>query len=382
MSPGRSEKKQHDRDGFAKRATHKSNSAQSGSGSGNLRPDKNRDASKYAQTMANRHGITKDKTKGADDDHRRARTMAGEGGVYDGAGHSSQRQDNMMLVPQTKGSGSLCRTLDTPAQAAEAMQTAQGDCGASHMFARFEPVRHSRIADAKAKKLEYDILMSADNARPRQHVLARLRAEKTTFPQEETTRRPQGENASTPATSNTKLCANCGEDGHLLAHCITAKDGAIRICFFCRDNSHLADECGRFHRLSLRDKVKLLVVDRGNMPALATKRPWWGYLYDLLEAGDSESVPDLTTFPWTVKYALDIFSGKEGKGVNVHQAVFDYSSDRSVLPKNNTFCGLEDVWDVLWQEEFRVRPRLLDEIKRQSTGSRQRPGVAGQSFLG
>ncbi|PNP79514.1 hypothetical protein FNYG_07130 [Fusarium nygamai] len=391
MAPTREKDKQHNRDGFEKRAAHKSNSAQSGSGRGNIRPDKHRDSSKYAQTMANRHGIAKDKTNAGDDDHRRVRIKVEEGGVYDGAGdlvdHSSQRQDNMMLLSQTNANQSLYPILDTPAQAAQAMQTAQGVFGVPQMFARFEPVRPNRIADAKLNKLEYDILMSTDNARPRMPVSSRPLVDRTAFPQEEKTRRPQGESASTAGTSNRKLCANCGGDGHLLAHCITAKDGAIRICFFCRDNSHVTDECERFHRLSLTDKVKLLVVDRGNMPALATKKPWWGYLYDLLEADDPESIPDFATgFPWTVQYALDLFSGKEGKGIHVHQAVFDYSHDRSVLPKNNTFCGLEDVWDVLWQEEFRVRPRLLDDIKRQVTGSHPEvndcPWVVGQGCLG
>jgi hypothetical protein len=227
------------------------------------------------------------------------------------------------------------------------------------MFTRFEPVRQNRIADAKAKKLAYDIIMSTDSARPRRLASSPPHAERTAFPKEETTRRPQGESAS-------KLCANCGGDGHLLAHCITAKDGAIRICFFCRDDSHLTDECGRFRRLSLTDKVKLLVVDRGDMPALATKKPWWRYLYDILEADDSVRVPHLTTFPWTPKYAVDLYVGD---GIHAHQAKYDSTRDRSVLPRNINIRNLEHVYTFYWSMEFLLKPRRFDEIMQQSTGS-------------
>ncbi|KAF5663336.1 hypothetical protein FDENT_13164 [Fusarium denticulatum] len=367
--------KQSKRGGYEMRVGRKYNSAQSGSGRSNLKPDKHRDSSKYAQTMADRHGIAKtQKIKAEDQDDRRVTIKAEEGRVHDSAedlvDHPRQGQDNTMPPSQANVNQSTYSILETPAQAAQAMQAAQGGVGAPQMFPRPEPVRPNRIADAKRKKLEYDILMSTNNARPRKHVSSRPLAERITFPQEEKPCRPQGENASTAGMSHMKLYANCGGDGHLLAHCITAKDGAIRICFFCRDNNHLTDECERFRRLSLIDKVKLLVVDRGNMPALATKKPWWGYLYDLLDADDPESIPDFAMgFPWTVPYAVSLFSGKVGKGINVHQATFDYSHDRSVLPKNKTLCGLEDVWDVLWQREFRVRPYRLDEIKRQSTGS-------------
>ncbi|KAF4415653.1 hypothetical protein FACUT_13213 [Fusarium acutatum] len=384
MAPSRQEKKQHNRDGFETRLARKAKSGQSGSGRGTIGPDKSRDSSKYAQTMAEKHGITKgqksQKSQAEEDDDRLRLLQRGElrsyGGTAEMVDMSGQRQDKAMLLDQTDGQESLYSILDTTAQAGQALQTAQGVFGTSQMLTRFQPVRPNRIADAKAKKVEYDILMSTDNARPRMPVSSRPLAERITFPKEEKTRRPQGESASTAGMSHSKLCANCGGDGHLLAHCITAEDGAIRICFFCRDDSHLTDECGRFRKLSLTNKVKLLVVGRGNMPALATKKVWWGYLYDLLEADDSVSIPAFTTgFPWSVEYALDLFKGERGKGIHVHQAEFDSTHDRSVLPENVNIGDLEDVWVYYWRTEFLVRPRRLDEIMRQSAGSH--PEVQG-----
>ncbi|CZR40749.1 uncharacterized protein FPRO_10337 [Fusarium proliferatum ET1] len=379
MAPSRQDEKQHNREGFEKRqaAKLKAKGGQSGSGRGTIGPDKSRDTGKYAQTMTDKHGITKgqksQKSQTEEDDGRLILVPRGEvrsyGGIAEMVDLSGQRQDNMMLLDQTNGQESLYSVLDTTAQAGQALQTAQGVFGTSQMLTRFQPLRPNRLAEAKSKKIAYDILMSTDNARPRMPVSSRPLAERITFPQEEKTHRPQGESASTAGTSRRKLCANCGGDGHLVANCITAEDGSVRICIFCRTDSHLTDECEKFRRLSLTAKVKLLVVDRGNMPALATKKGWWLYLYDLLEADDSVSVPSLTSFPWAPKYAIDLFVGEKGRGIHVHQAEFDSTHDRSVLPENVNIGDLEDVYVYYWQTEFLVRPRRFDEIMRRSTGS-------------
>jgi len=60
MAPNRQEEKQHNREGFENRQADKLE--QSGSGRGTIGPD-SRDSSKYAQTMAERHGITKDQER-------------------------------------------------------------------------------------------------------------------------------------------------------------------------------------------------------------------------------------------------------------------------------------------------------------------------------
>ncbi|PCD30466.1 hypothetical protein AU210_010147 [Fusarium oxysporum f. sp. radicis-cucumerinum] len=376
MARNTEEEKQRNRAGFEKRQAARLKAQggeaagkKSGSGRGTIGPDRNRDSTKYGQTFAEKYGVTKSqksqKSQAEVDDDRLVLVPRGEARAYEGAGElvdlSGQRKNNIMLVDQTVGEERLVIKSDQPQHAAQAVQTAQALFGASTFLATVEPYRPNRIAEAKDKKLVYDVIMSTAAAHPRRVVSSRPLAERITF--------PPSESASNAGRSPRKLCANCGGDGHLVANCITAEDGSIRVCFLCRSFDHLTDECKRFGKLSQTDKVKLLVRDRANMPALATKKAWWVYLYELINSKDNERIPAFTGFPWTVRFALKVFSGEKGWDIHALQAEFDSTHDLSLLPVNNAIKDLEDIWTDYWRSEFRERPHRLDEMLRQSAGS-------------
>ncbi|EXL47970.1 hypothetical protein FOCG_10476 [Fusarium oxysporum f. sp. radicis-lycopersici 26381] len=377
MARNTEEEKQRNRAGFENRQAARlkaqggeAGGKKSGSGRGTIGPDKNRDSTKYGQTLAEKYGVIKgqksQKSQAEVDDDRLVLVPKGEARAYEGAGElvdlSGQRKNNIMSVHLTAGEERLVAKLDQPQDMAQAVQTAQALFGTSTILVTTELYRPNRIAEAKDKKLVYDIIMSTAGAHPRRVVSSRPLTERTT--------RPPSESASKAGKSHSKLCANCGGDGHLVASCITAEHGSIRICFLCRSSGHLTDECKRFGKLSPTGKVKLLVRDRANMPALATKKPWWVYLYELINSKDNERIPAFTGFPWTVGFALKVFSGEKGWDIHALQAEFDSTHDLSLLPVNKAFKDLEDIWTHYWLSEFRERPHRLDEMLRQSAGSR------------
>ncbi|KAF5662348.1 hypothetical protein FCIRC_11542 [Fusarium circinatum] len=148
-----------------------------------------------------------------------------------------------------------------------------------------------RIAYAKRIKIQYDILMSENNSRPRRPMYLRR-----------------------PASS--KPCVNCGE--------------AVPA-----------------------DKVNLLVTDRAGKPALAQR---WALLYEFLEAKETRDIPPPTGFPWTVKFAEDMFEGKHGNPVYEIQREFDATHNPKVLPVDTTVRSLPDVWSYYWFLECRPFP--------------------------
>ncbi|KAF5644463.1 hypothetical protein F52700_2462 [Fusarium sp. NRRL 52700] len=185
-----------------------------------------------------------------------------------------------------------------------------------------------RVTEAKARRIEHEILMSENNSRPRMPVISR-----------------------NPA--NKKPCANCGGQGHKLADCITTVRGYIKACILCDTDSHRTDDCDTFKELSLAEKVKLLVTDRAGKPGLAQ---WSTLLYEFLEAKETRDIPPPTGFPWTVKFALEVFEGKHGKSVQDIQREFDATHDSKVLPVDTTVRSLPDVWSYYWSIECRPFP--------------------------
>ncbi|KAF5546391.1 hypothetical protein FMEXI_5652 [Fusarium mexicanum] len=183
-------------------------------------------------------------------------------------------------------------------------------------------------AEAKRIKIEYDILMSENNSRPRRPVHLHH-------------------------PGNSKPCVNCGGKGHQLADCITAVHGYIKACVFCETDSHRTEDCDSFKKLSLADKVKFLVTDRAGKPALVQ---WWTLLYEFLEAKETRDIPPPTSFPWTVKYAVEVFEGKHGNPVYEIQREFDVTHNAEVLPVDTTVRSLPDVWSYYWFIECRPFP--------------------------
>lgn len=98
-------------------------------------------------------------------------------------------------------------------------------------------------------------------------------------------------------------------------------NGTIKACPVCPNNgTHLADTCAAFDQLSIKEKVRLLVVSRGNMPAYNTRTSWYSYLEEYMKTPGAE-MP--SSFPWT-----QAFSGDVGQ----LQKELDRTGDCSQLP--------------------------------------------------
>ncbi|KAF5533602.1 hypothetical protein FNAPI_12619 [Fusarium napiforme] len=244
----------------------------SGSGRGNIGPDRNRDRIMDTPTLSERNGVKK-----SQEDH-----------------HIGDEQGERRLKPD-------------------------------------------RVACAKARKLMYEIIMSDNNARPRMPLWSRN----------------LDRIISKKSNSDGKPCANCKGQSHQVAGCITTVHGFINACFFCEKDDHRTDDCDTFKQLSLAEKVKLLVTMRAGMPGLA---PWWSLLYEFLEAKETKDIPLPTGFPWTAKFAMEVFEGKRGKPVGEVQTDFDTTKDPNVLPVDTKVRSLPDVWSYYWFYENRPFP--------------------------
>ncbi|KAG4259212.1 hypothetical protein FPRO04_07515 [Fusarium proliferatum] len=373
MAPTREEEKQHNRAGFEMRVARKAKQAESGSGRGTIGPNSSRDTSKYAQTMAERHGISKSqrsqkgqKSQIEEDDERLVLVPAAEGRVYDGAEDlvniSGDRQKNIMQYRKEGNDEALVGKTNRPEHGAQAIKTAQGLFGVDEVIFAIKPYRPDRLARAKASKAAYDVVKSTSAVGPSTVLPFRPLNERTSAPFEGRTTRPRGETASQAGVSHNKRCANCGGDGHLLANCITAEHGSIKVCIFCRTKDHLTDECQSFKKLSLAAKVKLLVTDRAGKPELATRRGWWRYLHDFLVSEETKGVPIPTGFPWPANFSKMLFDGLWTRPVGQIQEEFDATRDASKLPKDKTIQSMEDIYTRHWMGEKLPWPRRLGEM--------------------
>ncbi|KAG5766578.1 hypothetical protein H9Q72_005345 [Fusarium xylarioides] len=370
MAPTREEEKQSKRDGYEMRVARKAKKAQSGSGRGTIGPDKDRDSSKYAQTMAERHGISKgqksQKSQTEDDDDRLVLVQEAEGRVYNGDEDlvvtSGERQKNVMHYRKKGDEEALVGHTNQAKHGEQAIKTAQALFGTDDVLFALKPYRPDRLAQAKANRIAYDVVMSTSAVGPSTVTPFRPLNERITAPSEGRTDRPRGESASQAGTSHNKRCANCGGDGHLLANCITAKHGSIKVCAVCKTKDHLTDECRSFKKLTLAAKVKLLVTDRAGKPQLSTNRPWWRYLHDFLVSEDTKDLPVPTAFPWRLELADQVFRGLWTKSVRQVQEEFDRTRDASKLPKDGAMKSLEDVYTRHWKGEKLTWPTRLGNM--------------------
>ncbi|KAF5600422.1 hypothetical protein FPANT_2437 [Fusarium pseudoanthophilum] len=200
MAPTRKDKKQHNRDGFARRAARTVESAQSGSGRGTLGPNKSRDLNKDAQTMVERDGITTNqRTETEDHDDRPARIKTEEGRVHD----SGEDMMDPPVEPQTNSTHNDMEINDEvplfkfgESDITRAIHDAEAAFGTTELTITFKPYRPDRVAQAKNRKAKYDAVMSTSTVIPRKIILSRPLNERVTTPSEGRTTRPQGETAS------------------------------------------------------------------------------------------------------------------------------------------------------------------------------------------
>ncbi|KAH6999751.1 hypothetical protein EDB80DRAFT_780403 [Ilyonectria destructans] len=123
---------------------------------------------------------------------------------------------------------------------------------------------------------------------------------------------PLAERLSEPTEQK---CAHCAALGHIVADCLWTYEGTIRACPMCPNTiSHIADKCATFFEASIEEKVRVLVFERGNMPAYETKKSW----------------PMPERFPWTPEFAK-----VRSRTILQDQRAFNRHRDPSQLPSDD-----------------------------------------------
>ncbi|KAH8714410.1 hypothetical protein BGZ61DRAFT_587180 [Ilyonectria robusta] len=124
-------------------------------------------------------------------------------------------------------------------------------------------------------------------------------------------------------------CAHCSGLGHIVADCPRAPEGTIKACPMCPNNkSHVADKYATFFQASIEEKVRVLVFERGSMPAYETQKSWYSYLLEYMELSDSQPIPE--RFPWTRAFAK-----VRSRTIVPLQRAFNRNRDRSQLPSDD-----------------------------------------------
>ncbi|KAF5233171.1 hypothetical protein FANTH_12647 [Fusarium anthophilum] len=205
MAPTRQEDKQHNRKGYAERVARKSESAQSGSGRGTIRPHKNRDSSRYAQTMAERHGITKAQNRHqTEEDDVRLVTVKVEEGRHDNGAEdltdvSGQQQNNSMAYPQDGNNEALPTKFVKREYTTQVAQAAEALFGRPTPIPAYKPYDSDRMAIAEAKRLRYDLARSTSAVIPSTVTPLRPPRERITAPYEARNPCAQAENVNQAA---------------------------------------------------------------------------------------------------------------------------------------------------------------------------------------
>ncbi|OAQ76527.1 hypothetical protein VFPBJ_08887 [Purpureocillium lilacinum] len=121
-----------------------------------------------------------------------------------------------------------------------------------------------------------------------------------------------------PDQAEPENCANCGDVSHMLGTCPIPSDrGILYGCPMCNSIEHNINECAEWPSLPIGDKYQFLVLDRGNMPPLATRdsRLWYNVLVAHLQVSPENWPP--TIFPWTPAFGRQIaqeLASQNGRG--------------------------------------------------------------------
>ncbi|KAM0545563.1 hypothetical protein ACHAPJ_011263 [Fusarium lateritium] len=159
-------------------------------------------------------------------------------------------------------------------------------------------------------------------------------------------------------------CALCSRRTHGLEDCLVARKGDIAGCPLCNKDNHLVDQCSKFLRLSLEDKVDVLVSRRAYMPALRTKEPWYNWLLNFMNSEESKAkeakIPQ--GFPWSKSYAMDMACKDDCRAIEALQKEYDESEQKDCLPECPSTSSFEAIWETYWHPQKRIRPRFLDDL--------------------
>jgi hypothetical protein len=119
-------------------------------------------------------------------------------------------------------------------------------------------------------------------------------------------------------------------------------------------------------RLTLADKVKVLVTDRAGMPPILTDSGWWVWLYRFLTSPHTKGQAIPSVFPWRVNFARSVYDGNQGKSLQEYQNDLDFSHDVSALPVDEHMQSMDDVFTCFWDREGRIWPARLDDLPTSS----------------
>ncbi|KAG5821637.1 hypothetical protein H9Q74_000016 [Fusarium xylarioides] len=319
----------------------------SGAGHGNMSRDKNRDLTSVGPSLASKYGIQKRKNDAGMSlvSSLERRTCDGALSVVNTSGGGGP-QNRVMALHHRKEK--LWGVTDIPEDGRQFVATAQAVLNTRQVALTAEAAQPDRIAEAKRRNQKIEACSSL--GKPRRSRGTRTRGD------------PQSRVTNVDKVAEI-LCAECGSTTHTLKGCITTISGGIRGCVFCNNMSHATDTCGEFMRLSMGQRVKLLVTDRAGMPPILTEVAWWVWLYKFLTAPHTKGQPIPDAFPWRTDFARDIHEGKRGSmSVQQYQSDLDRSHDFSVLPPDERIQTMDDVFSYFWDAEGRIWPSRLDDL--------------------
>ncbi|KAJ4135202.1 hypothetical protein NW768_004823 [Fusarium equiseti] len=143
-------------------------------------------------------------------------------------------------------------------------------------------------------------------------------------------------------------CIECG-DHHALKDCLFVPKGYVHGCTLCNTRDHAVDSCNQFQDMSLKEKAKLLVYERGSLPMLETspdQPEWHWYLKEYLrEAGQDADVPK--AFPWTLEFAKKVRDRDNFDGIQLRWVIY---KDVDALPKDPAHGSFDAVHQLYWSD--------------------------------
>ncbi|PCD30478.1 hypothetical protein AU210_010159 [Fusarium oxysporum f. sp. radicis-cucumerinum] len=324
---------------------------QSGAGHGTMSRDERRDLTSTGTSLASRHGVGKPSGKKdsglAWDERMERRDFKGE---LDMVNTSFGGGPQNPIITRTHDNKVWTKT-NQPTDGNQFVATAQAVLNTSSLILTAEAHRPDRAAEAKRRKVKAEAVSSL--GLPRQSRAMTAQGD-------------LGSRVTRVAQTPNPLCAECGSTAHTLKDCITTITGSIHACLFCNNRSHVTDRCREFLRLTLADKVKVLVTDRAGMPPILTDSGWWVWLHRFLTSPHTKGQAIPSVFPWRVNFARSVYDGNQRKSLQEYQNDLDFSHDVSALPVDEHMQSMDDVFTCFWGREGRIWPARLDDLPTSS----------------
>ncbi|KAM0246063.1 hypothetical protein ACHAP5_005034 [Fusarium lateritium] len=155
-------------------------------------------------------------------------------------------------------------------------------------------------------------------------------------------------------------CEVCLGTTHRFAECIIAPKGFIVGCPMCNSRSHLVDECQHYKKLSMEEKVKLLISDRASFPALLSNEPWQDLLWHYLQREDSVVPPG---FPWSKDFCREESCRDSCQAAVRIQEAYDKTGDKWHLAFDPATENLAAIYKNYWEPKgYQWTSRMNDLV--------------------